>query len=97
TGQVSPLALVSGTWNLKNDGRKPGPFSGVFLIPFDGSLLGLSGDWYLNPKELEIEGLPSICRSGHIADTPFGGFCQLSAEEYVLGFPLTKAVIFLNQ
>lgn len=97
TGMVSPLALVSGTWNLKRDGRKPGPFSGVFLIPFDAGALGLPGNWYLNPSELEIPGLPSICRSGVKVDTPFGSFCQLSPEEYVLGFPLTKAIIFLNQ
>ena len=97
TGMVSPVAPVSGTWNLKNDGRRAGSFGGAFLIPFDASALGLQGDWYINPKELAIPGLPSICLSGVVINTPFGSFCQLSPEEYVLGFPLTKAIIFLNQ
>jgi hypothetical protein len=96
TGQVSHSAPVSGTWDLENDGRKPGAFSGKFLIPFDGSALGLAGDWYVNPGELEIPGQASICLSGVLIDIPIGTFCQLSAQEYVLGFPLTKAVIFLR-
>jgi hypothetical protein len=97
TGQVSPFALVSGTWSLKKDGHKPGPFSGLFLIPFE--VPGLEGaQWYLNPPELDLGGqLPTTCRSNVIVNLAFGSICQLSAEEYVLGFPLTKAVIFLNQ
>jgi hypothetical protein len=100
TGMPRPLALVSGTWNLNKGDKgeqKPGPLSGVFLIPFE--LPGFEGiQWYLNPPDLDAGGaLPTTCRSNVVVDFGFGNICQLSAEEYVLGFPLTKAVIFLNQ
>lgn len=96
TGLPSPYAPVSGTWNLKHDGRKPGSFAGAFLIPF--RIPGVGGHWYLNPAELEITGLPSICLSGFVADFGFGPLCALDpVQETLLGFPLTKAVIYLNE
>jgi hypothetical protein len=89
----SPYAPVSGRWDLK-PGNIAKTFQGAFLIPFQ--IPGVPGEWYLNPPSLEISALPSICASGVITDFGFGAVCQLAPSEHVLGFPLTKLVIYLN-
>ena len=93
TGMPSPYAPVSGRWDFKH-GDIAKTFQGAFLIPFQ--IPGFLGEWYLNPASLEIPGLPSICASGVMMDIGFGAVCQLAPSEHVLGFPLTKAVIYLN-
>jgi len=98
-----PIAPVEGRWRLDRDRAYTKVFAGVFLIPFQlpqalAVPLHLEGvNLYLDPPELEAAG--SICASGVLIDLSKYGIrtplCQVSPDEHVLGFPLTKAVIFL--
>ena len=86
-----PIAPVSGKWKLTTVPGERGQFQGAFLIAADLTAMGMPGDWYVQPKELNAG-----CVSGNSVD--FGlpvTFCRLDQTEYVLGIPLTKAVLFL--
>lgn len=94
--EQQPFARVSGQWALGDDSA--GRFSGLFLIPFDYPGLGLV---YLDPPELQAAG--SVCLSGKsyvVPADPTGAVlipvCVLDYREFVLGFSLTKAVLFLT-
>lgn len=107
TVDPAPLAPVHGTWQLKKGGR-PGWFSGTFLIPVSipfGPPFG-TVTFYVIPRELQQDANPfglACAQQVHPALLAQVGMelgngaiaCRLEPEEFVLGFALTKAVIFL--
>jgi hypothetical protein len=110
-GGVAPIAPVSGTWQLKGENGRQNRFDGLFLIPVSlpPDLMGLS--FYVVPSELASSGVactanvpPAILDAleqlpPELRFVVPAGFttCLLEAHEFVLGFALTKAVIFLHQ
>ena len=86
-----PIAPVSGKWRLTTVGNQRGTFQGAFLIATDLSAFSLPGDWYIQPDNLQAN-----CISNTMFPiAPGATACLLDSTEYVLGIPLTKAVIFL--
>jgi len=86
-----PIAPVSGTWKLTTVHGARGQFQGAFLIAADLSAMGLPGDWYIQSDRLNAS-----CVSGDsVLVAPGVSACRLDPTEYVLGIPLTKAVLFL--
>ncbi len=88
TGKPTPIAPVSGQWRLST--AQGGQFQGAFLIAAEVFGPG-GGNWYVQPDALNAG-----CVSGPAI--PVGGgvsLCQLDPTEFVLGIPLTKAVLFL--
>ena len=89
TGQPTPIAPVSGKWRLVHGGER-GQFQGAFMIAVEALGPG-GGDWYVQPDALQAN-----CVSGFsFPVAPGVSLCQLAPTEYVLGIPLTKAVLFL--
>lgn len=83
-----PFALVAGRW--RTHGRH-GTYSGVFLIPFPGSLVGIP------PQVAEFvyplgPGGAATCLSGVVI---LGSLCKVHEDEILLRFPLTKLEMFL--
>jgi len=88
--QQLPIAPVSGKWKLTTVHGERGRFQGAFLIAVEALGPG-GGDWYLQP-----DALGASCVSGNSFPAgPGVSLCQLDSTEYVLGIPLTKAVLFL--
>lgn len=88
-----PIAPVSGKWKLRTVPGERGQFQGAFLIAADLSALGLGdGDWYVQPDELNASCVSKV----QVTLVPgVATACMLDKTEYVLGIPLTKAVLVL--
>jgi len=83
-----PMAPIDGRWRAQH-GKARGYFGGVFLIPF--SVDGGKTYYYLDP-EVVLPGAGFKCKgwSG-------GGYCQVHSTEFVLGIPMTKALLTFSQ
>jgi hypothetical protein len=83
TTATQGFAGINGTWKIKNTEHR-GHFTGFFVIPFQLPGLGTQY-WYVDLG-------PGACAT----TSPVPGLCPLTPGEFVLGIPLTKAVIVLS-
>ncbi len=81
-----PFAPTSGKWRIRHNLK--GNFSGVFLVPFPGALIGAPVEFVYALGPLGAAG----CRSGVILGEQF---CAVHEDEILLGFPLTKLELVL--
>src|SRR5213593_3021764 len=89
TAAVTATAPITGTWRGEYR-RERGTYRGVFLIPFK-----MNGTYYYqNPADA----LPGFVCKGQVDDFgPWGKFCQVHSTEFVLGIPLTKALLLFTK
>jgi len=83
TAKSTATAPITGRWRAEYR-REHGTFSGVFLIPF--AIDGMDGYYYVNPPGCD-------CKSGKT----MGYLCKVDVTEFVLGIPLTKAVVIFSK
>src|SRR5881397_1989662 len=89
TASVTATAPITGTWRGEYR-RERGSYRGVFLIPFN-----MGGTYYYqNPADV----LPGFACKGLVDDFgPWGKFCRVDSTEFVLGIPLTKALLLFSK
>ena len=89
TASVTATAPITGTWRGEYR-RERGSYRGVFLIPFN-----MGGTYYYqNPADV----LPGFACKGLVDDFgPYGKFCRVDSTEFVLGIPLTKALLLFSK
>src|SRR5438552_8766326 len=89
TASVTATAPITGTWRAEYR-RERGNYRGVFLIPFN-----MGGTYYYqNPADV----LPGFACKGLVDDFgPWGKFCRVDSTEFVLGIPLTKALLLFSK
>jgi len=88
TASKIPMAPITGRWRVANS-RVRGTFQGVFLIPFD---IGGGNYFYLDPSPWGFK-----CKGALLEGTPMGTLCQVHSTEFVLGIPMTKALLTFSQ
>lgn len=88
TAQPQGYAGVNGRWEVRR-GRARGTFNGLFLIPFQAGSAYFYVDLGLIPCAAGGTTLP-MGPGGSLVPV-----CPLRPDEFSLGIPLTKAVIFL--
>ncbi len=84
------MAPIRGDWRAQGK-RQRGGFTGAFLIPF--SLDGKTY-FYLNPAAI----VPGFTCKGPLVNVgpPFGYLCMVDSTEFVLGIPMTKALLIFS-
>lgn len=89
TASVTATAPITGTWRAEYR-RERGNYRGVFLIPFN-----MGGTYYYqNPADV----FPGFTCKGAVEDFgPWGKFCRVDSTEFVLGIPLTKALLLFSK
>ena len=89
TASVTATAPITGTWRGEYR-RERGSYRGVFLIPFN-----MGGTYYYqNPADV----FPGFTCKGAVDDFgPWGKFCRVDSTEFVLGIPLTKALLLFSK
>ncbi len=89
TASVTATAPITGTWRGEYR-RERGSYRGVFLIPFN-----MGGTYYYqNPADV----FPGFTCKGAVEDFgPWGKFCRVDSTEFVLGIPLTKALLLFSK
>ena len=89
TAAVTATAPIAGTWRGEYR-RERGSYRGVFLIPFK-----MGGTYYYqNPADV----FPGFTCKGQVDDFgPWGKFCRVDSTEFVLGIPLTKALLLFSK
>jgi len=89
TASVTATAPIAGTWRSEYR-RERGNYRGVFLIPFN-----MGGTYYYqNPADV----FPGFTCKGAVDDFgPYGKFCRVDSTEFVLGIPLTKALLLFSK
>jgi|SRR3989440_1389168 len=89
TASVTATAPITGTWRAEYR-RERGNYRGVFLIPFN-----IGGTYYYqNPADV----FPGFTCKGAVEDFgPWGKFCRVDSTEFVLGIPLTKALLLFSK
>jgi len=89
TASVTATAPITGTWRAEYR-RERGNYRGVFLIPFN-----MKGTYYYqNPADV----FPGFTCKGAVEDFgPWGKFCRVDSTEFVLGIPLTKALLLFSK
>jgi len=89
TARVTATAPITGTWRAEYR-RERGNYRGVFLIPFN-----MHGTYYYqNPADV----IPGFTCKGAVDDFgPWGKFCRVDSTEFVLGIPLTKALLLFSK
>ena len=89
TASVTATAPITGTWRGEYR-RERGSYRGVFLIPFN-----MGGTYYYqNPADV----LPGFACKGLVDDFgPYGKVCRVDSTEFVLGIPLTKALLLFSK
>ncbi len=83
-----PMAPIAGRWRAHH-GKARGYFGGVFLIPF--SVDGGQTYYYLDPAVV-LPGAGFTCKGW-----AGGGYCQVHSSEFVLGIPMTKALLTFSE
>lgn len=106
TIMATGTAPVFGKWRVRGQNLK-GTFQGAFAVPFllpPIPPLGFLGGYFY----IDVDPTPNSCRTdtapegGAEVSLPIGpggalvAFCPVHPEEFLLGFPLTKAVLFLS-
>ena len=89
TAAVTATAPITGRWRAEYSPER-GTYRGIFLIPFN-----IGGTYYYqNPADA----LPGFVCKGQVDDFgPWGKFCQVHSTEFVLGIPLTKALLLFTK
>src|SRR5713226_968917 len=85
TASKIPMAPIQGRWRVSHSHQR-GTYSGVFLIPF--SLDGKTY-YYLNPADVA----PGFTCKGAVEY----GLCRVDSTEFVLGIPMTKALLTFSE
>jgi len=88
TASKIPMAPIQGRWRVSR-GHARGTYSGVFLIPFD---IGGGNYFYLDPAPYGFQ-----CKGAVLSGTPLGNLCQVHSTEFVLGIPMTKALLTFSE
>src|SRR5262245_31898411 len=89
TAAVTATAPIAGTWRGEYR-RERGSDGGLCRIPFK-----MSGTYYYrNPADV----FPGFTCKGQVDDFgPWGKFCRVDSTEFVLGIPLTKALLLFSK
>jgi len=89
TAALTATAPITGTWRGEYRGQS-GAYRGIFLIPFN-----MGGTYYYqNPADV----FPGFTCKGAVDDFgPYGKFCRVDSTEFVLGIPLTKALLLFSK
>ncbi len=91
TASVTATAPITGTWRAEYR-RERGTYTGIFLIPFKNPFdPNDSKYYYANPAAV----MPDFQCKGPV--TMNGAFCQVHDTEFVLGIPLTKALLLFSK
>lgn len=87
TASKIPMAPIQGQWRVSR-GHQRGSYSGVFLIPFD---IGGGNYAYLDPAQFGFK-----CKVQPNALAAYG-LCPVDSTEFVLGIPMTKALLTFSE